>query len=39
MCSSKIINDEEINNFQKKSTYLNPDDIEQIIQNHNCILD
>ncbi len=39
MCTSRIETDEEILSLQKKSAYINPDDIEQIIQNHYHILD
>ena len=39
MCASRIATDQEIMSLQKKSAYINPDDIEQIIQKHNNILD
>jgi len=39
MCTSRMATDEEILSLQKKSAYINPDDKEQIIQNHNHILD
>ena len=39
MCASRIATDQEIMSLQKKSAYINPDDIDQIIQKHNNILD